>query len=323
MLWLLIFGAWALVWIFIERGNEGQSSLQPREEKMLAYTLLLSDEQNPDLLESLELIRRNLLPWTPGHVLLFHTGAYETAAKQTPLLEVLPTAKFLRIPDDAWALPPGLKEEDVVSWAFAPCCPYPMHGIGYRHMCRWYSNGLFKYLAARGYAWVLRLDEDSKVLSPARTDLVAWMKQNGKHYGYRLWDEEDVEIIWSLPELTSWYLTTKMSQPAFLLDSCLPRNLPGLNSFGGWDRKVIYTNFFIVDINWWMTDKVQEYLEVTEKANGHYLYRWGDAAIHTMVVKSFLQRSQLHMFGFAYRHKENQDFSRGTSFLRVWDAAPP
>eukprot|EP00967_Tisochrysis_lutea_P019807 scaffold22533_cov17-Tisochrysis_lutea.AAC.1 len=28
---------------------------------------------------------------------------------------------------------------------------------------------------------------------------------------------------------------------------------------------------------------VQEYLEVTEKANGHYLYRWGDAAIHTMV----------------------------------------
>eukprot|EP00983_Pelagomonas_calceolata_P065958 1148808-Pelagomonas_calceolata.AAC.3 len=29
------------------------------------------------------------------------------------------------------------------------------------------------------------------VLSPARTDLVAWMKQNGKHYGYRLWGHKD------------------------------------------------------------------------------------------------------------------------------------
>ncbi|KAF5836581.1 nucleotide-diphospho-sugar transferase [Dunaliella salina] len=296
MLWLLALLAWALVSTFINKGAE-VSSPQPREESLLAYTLLLSGEQNPDLLENLDLIRQHLLPWTPGHVLLFHTGAYEAAAKQAPLLEVLPTAKFLRIPDEAWTLPPGLKEEDVVSWAFAPCCPYPTHGIGYRHMCRWYSNGLFKYLAARGYAWVLRLDEDSKVLSPAKTDLVAWMKQNGKHYGYRLW--------------------------AFLLDSCLPRALPGLNSFGGWDRKVIYTNFFLVDISWWMTEKVQAYLEVIEKSHGHYLYRWGDAAVHTMVVKTFLQRSQTHLFGFAYQHKENQDMARGASFLRVWDAMPP
>jgi hypothetical protein len=39
--------------------------------------------------------------------------------------------------------------------------------------CRWYSNGLFKFLAARSYNWVIRLDDDSQVQMGVGT-LGAW-----------------------------------------------------------------------------------------------------------------------------------------------------
>lgn len=70
-------------------------------------------------------------------------------------------------------------------------------------------------------------------------------------------DEDDEEIIWSLPEVTMAFLTMNKIQPTFLLDSCRPPKLTSLNSQGGWDRKVIYTNFFILDLQWWMRSQVR------------------------------------------------------------------
>jgi hypothetical protein len=33
--------------------------------------------------------------------------------------------------------------------------------------------------------------------------------------------------------------------------------------------------------------QVQSYLKVLEESNGYYLYRWGDAPVHTMVRRRF------------------------------------
>ncbi len=78
-------------------------------------------------------------------------GEYDSPARQQLVTRVLPQALVQRIPATEWSLPEGLKEEDAPGWKYSPCCPFPMHGIGYRHMCRWYSNGLFRHLASLGY----------------------------------------------------------------------------------------------------------------------------------------------------------------------------
>jgi hypothetical protein len=115
------------------------------------------------LVNILQQIRDLLLPWTPGDVLFYHTGEYDSGQAAALVTDILPTAIMLRIPEAAWQLPPGLEEDDAPGWKYAPCCPFPQHGVGYRHMCRWYANGLFKHLAQLGYDWVFRLDEDSEV----------------------------------------------------------------------------------------------------------------------------------------------------------------
>lgn len=79
----------------------------------------------------------------------------------------------------------------------------------------------------------------------------------------------------------------------------------------------MFTSFYL---------QVQAYLSVLEDSKGYYWFRWGDAPVHTMViyrllsnyhydlhqvikchhlqvVKIFLPFSQVHKFGFEYRHQ--------------------
>jgi hypothetical protein len=53
----------------------------------------------------------------------------------------------------------------------------------------------------------------SQILTPVRQDLMAYMEGTGKRYGFRLWDEDDPEVVWALPELTQWYLTSHEIRP--------------------------------------------------------------------------------------------------------------
>ncbi len=71
-------------------------------------------------------------------------GDYDHPAKLSLVTETIPDVQIHRIPPSAWKLPKELSEDDAPSWKYSKCCPFPMHGVGYRHMCRWYSNGLFK-----------------------------------------------------------------------------------------------------------------------------------------------------------------------------------
>lgn len=297
-------------------------SLTARTRARLAYVLLGSGSRDDLLVSILKQLRDFLMPWTPGDVLFFHTGEYDTPDKTALVTKIIPSALILRIPEDAWTLPEGLHENDAPTWKYSKCCPFPMHGIGYRHMCRWYSIGLFRYLAGLGYKWVFRLDEDSEVLTPVKQNMMGWMESLGKQYAFRLWDEEDQDMIWSLPELTQWYLTANEIQPKWLYDSCRPRSSVGLNSHGGWNRRILYNNMFMTNITWWLTSEVQSYLRVVEQSQGFYFFRWGDAPIHTMVVRTFLTRSQVHVFGFSYCHKGNCDPQRHHYLPSLQDSPP-
>jgi hypothetical protein len=53
----------------------------------------------------------------------------------------------------------------------------------------------------------------SQLGSAVPLDVVSWMEARGKRYGYRLWDEDDPEVVWSLAELTQWYITAHELRP--------------------------------------------------------------------------------------------------------------
>ena len=55
-------------------------------------------------------------------------------------------------------------------------------------MCRWWTVGIWPWLAAHGYTHLFRLDEDSFLLSPLRGDVfrAAAAAEGGFDLGYRM-----------------------------------------------------------------------------------------------------------------------------------------
>jgi len=60
--------------------------------------------------------------------------------------------------------------------------PHP-HLPGYGHMASWYFGEIFAHPRVAGLDFYARLDTDSKITSPIRYDLFAFMRDNGFSYG--------------------------------------------------------------------------------------------------------------------------------------------
>lgn len=270
------------------------SSLADRNHSLAIVTL--ASGKRPELLHrSLSLIEKHVLPSNKGDVIVFHTGAFDHISAVLSL-STLSFVHVHRVPRVSWSLPRHLHAKDFPSWKHS-CCK----GIGYRHMCRWFSNDMFKYLFALGYSWVMRVDEDSEIRSDL-VDVVSGMSQTGSKYGFRGTDKDIPDVTYALPELTSYFLTANRIKPARLFQYCNPPDITGLNSRGGWNMTIIYNNFFVANITWWLSKQVQDYLQLVDRSNGHYLFRWGDAPVHTMVVLMFLKDYEVKQFDFEYRH---------------------
>jgi hypothetical protein len=167
--------------------------------------VFLAHDRDADLHKALTSLRDNLLPSTPGDVLLMHTGEFDLGSTRlTAVRAIVPQLRAMRVPDSAWQLPRGFTEKDVRKGD---------RSIGYRHMCAWYTNSVFHFLNTLGYRWVLRLDDDSVIMDKVKHNLVNWMEANNKQYGLRAWRNDAVDVTWSLPELTAWYLTSRELQP--------------------------------------------------------------------------------------------------------------
>ena len=53
------------------------------------------------------------------------------------------------------------------------------YSLGYRHMIRWYVVGLWEVLDRMGYQYVMRMDEDSRILSAIPFDIFSLMAARG------------------------------------------------------------------------------------------------------------------------------------------------
>ena len=151
------------------------------------------------LQESLALLHRhyNDQLYARHDVLLFHTGDFGAEdqrrvlapyTSRSPLSSGGGRVRFERVPAEHWRLPldaaPQLGSPQLNrtrDWLM-----YPRYSEGYRHMCRWYTIGLWETLEGLGYAWVMRLDEDSRLLSRVPMNVFAYLIARRMRFGFRM-----------------------------------------------------------------------------------------------------------------------------------------
>ncbi len=151
------------------------------------------------------------------------------------------------------------------------CPPTPLSEqftVGYKHMCHFWSVGLFEYLA--DYQYVIRMDEDVFLLDMNPHILETIVSQNIKFAMPWLCSVlDDPNVIVGMDVLLNRFC--KQNNITMLVDYdqiCAPN-----------------TNFVIFDLQYFKNNKiVQDFLTAVDKSHGIYSNRWGDAPIWGIIL---------------------------------------
>ena len=168
------------------------------------------------------------------------------------------------------------------------------------------------YAAKLGYDWVMRFDDDSYMLSEVPYDMFGFMAKMQYRYGYRVDCWEPASLCENFRETVEQYMVDhQLSSPLYRgLTNCKPRHYPGY-----------YNNWFVTDLQFWLSDPVQEFLRFIDETGNIYLRRWNDLVIQAAAIQLFLRPSQVYKFtDWTYQHAStNKDSTLGWGGVVVED----
>lgn len=188
-------------------------------------------------------------------------------------LGFIPNLKFERLD---FVLPEWVSEDPA-----RYTVPLDQAWMGYRHMCRYHSGGIYRDERLLKYDWYWRLDSDSYIFSPINYDPFEYMASNGKEYAYM--SIEDGEVPSVVEGL--WDETAR-----FMEENSIPltRDLADSIVDGKWSCRLFYTNFEIAKFSFFRGKEYMSYFDHLDRTGNIFYRRWGDAPIHWLGVKMFL-----------------------------------
>ena len=253
-------------------------------------------------------------------VLIWHEGDF-TAADQRSIASGRTPIRFVRLPTRYWSLPHRLATDNQSTWT------QPRFSLGYRHMLRWYAICLWPALHEMGYSYVMRLDEESFILSPIRGNIFARMAAAGVEYGWRMVSYESggspvgnarsSEQDGRFHEFVRSYLSEHRIRPTFLLAACQTNDSMGsasaalTTSSTSDDFRIercgemqgFYNNWFVSKLSFWLSSPVQSFLRHVDESGLMYRLRWNDLIVQSAAVQIFLPRARARLFtDFTYEH---------------------
>jgi len=216
-------------------------------------------------------------------LIICHEGDFDDAA-QKKVTEGRPEITFLQLGDENWEVyPPSIRGTNK-NWKDGT------FKEGYRKMIRWYAIKIWPKMAALGYDWVARWDDDSYLLSEIPYNLFSFMEQNGMDYAYRNTAIEGGMGI--LSNGLSWgnFLTNYVAQHR--------------NGDAGWlQAEYFYNNFFVASVNRFMQPDIQHLLEAFDQSGAIFTNRWNDLIIQSAAVQMLIPKNKVHHFtGWSYGH---------------------
>lgn len=130
----------------------------------------------------------------------------------------------------------------------------------------------------------MKMEMDSYIYSDIQYNMHKYMELNNYQYGYRLcsYEMESSVGLWK-----DFYQFSQHNP----------------NHHWDTDECAFYNNFFIADLQFMKSRRVQQFLNFVEKGGHLYRRRINDATIHTMIAYAYAPTSAVHRFlDFTYEH---------------------
>eukprot|EP01062_Namystynia_karyoxenos_P055840 TRINITY_DN4684_c9_g1_i1.p2 TRINITY_DN4684_c9_g1~~TRINITY_DN4684_c9_g1_i1.p2 ORF type:complete len:538 (+),score=146.12 TRINITY_DN4684_c9_g1_i1:110-1615(+) len=175
--------------------------------------------------------------------------------------------------------------------------------VYYRRMIWFWTYGVLTLEALRPFRWLLRLDTDSAFATEVTLDPFAHLAAQGAVYGYVSACYDSPDFVAGLWHHVQWEMQVlRVGQPRHA-DYVFPTScrLSVKREKCRFPHPMFWTNFEVLDLNFWRSEPVMQFLESTHR--GVFYERWGDAPIRAAAVALFASPKQVvHLNYFAYTH---------------------
>jgi len=252
----------------------------------ILYLVRSSDKDLIDFNKSLELLEKNLIPFTKNvDLVVFCENSFDEYKSEVKTnLNIKYQEIEFKVPD----YPKEIKDN------IPDFFPHPTHGngpvawghpgfsMGYRHMCRFFSGQIYEFDILKAYDYYLRLDTDSFIHTPLNYDIFEWAKKNECYYGYispavQRDNEKVIDGLWEY------------------VNQFYPNNIS--------NGMMFYTNFELAKTSWFSTSQYKNFYNLIDKCGGIYTKRWGDAPIKFLGINLFMDKKHIiPVQGFTYQH---------------------
>eukprot|EP00756_Hemistasia_phaeocysticola_P057841 Hpha_TRINITY_DN3444_c0_g1::TRINITY_DN3444_c0_g1_i1::g.32704::m.32704/K10967/KTR1_3; alpha 1,2-mannosyltransferase len=246
--------------IRVRRGGQGGRTREVEEtggDGVIVYLCCGEEEEIGELRTSLRLLSRNFLPSFDHHVVIFYSpqeGVFGVETRRE-LQGEFPMVRF-----EAVEFP------EVPRWAPKQVQGY---GVGYRQMCWFFSGGMVRHPALRGYRWVMRLDSDSYFYAPVVQDPMRVVREAGVSLATAGAFRDNPVFVEGLLNATTRHFGRQVVE-------------------GEWGGVCYGTHLTVLDMRWARAPAFQNYLAALEREGGFWRARWGDACVLYLAAAGLL-----------------------------------
>ena len=282
--------------------------LSPRLDELLIYSLdkhpspssskdlivILTPNPSRRLVSRLQLLDKNLGDNHSTPLLLLYTGRPNEAHLRAMSNVIRRSLMFLDVTRLFKLFPSD----------FDPCqarSTFRHRGKwNYQQMIRFWFKILFEMPQFYRYEYIMRLDDDSRVLSPWINVFEEMRARKAVYFANQIDVDEEKQLsgTMKLKYLTLRYINETniaVKQPALLREG-----------LGQDSLRTYFNNFEVMKLEFFRRESVREWIETVDRTHGIFLYRWGDAILRYITMALFAEPNEvLHRsdYNLSYCHK--------------------
>jgi hypothetical protein len=264
-------------------------------------------------------------------VIIFHEGDYDAKAQRDIVMSVRASCRslvsFVGLDAEDFVLPDHIDKDKMDRCIATRAVPY-WRNDKYRMMCRWWLVHMHKY--AKGFDYVMRIDDDSIIEEPVDKDLFAWMAEkqlvyssNLIHidcgvccYGMKEFFEkrypEKAEFVQKMFVKQEVPMRAVQFHPFRTLLSITQNPPPQIpETMTLWMPIMYYNNFFITKTSFWQQEDVQKAVDAVDKDGSIFYFRWGDAPLQSIIAMLHAKPEEISRSIFKYSKRLQREAFQG------------